>query len=211
MSTERGVPHVISECDNMDGIIDIPPSSTTAAAFVEPDTEMDDAEVPRQFVASRNFAQGDASGSHSSLSDASAGLLPEDIDTTTTTVEESARPDDLMHIIRRGNEGEETMVPMNGPRTLRPAFARMDSSSSAGSYQTGRASSQNSSNDWGYGWYEDVHGSSHHSTAPLTPGGRRSSSRSSKNKKQGGLVPQVSQREVQDVALHTDKDPGEFI
>ena len=206
MSTERGVPHVISEHDNMDEIIDIPPSS---AAFVEPDTEMNDAEVPRQFVTS--FAQGDDSDSHSSLSDASAGLLPEDIDTTTTTVEESAKPDVLVHMVRRGNEGEETMVPMNGPRTLRPAFARMDSSSSAGSYRTGRASSQNSSNDWGYGWYEDVHGSSHHSNAPLTPDGGRSSLRSYKNKKQGGLVPQVSQREVQEVALRTDKDPGEFL
>jgi len=40
-------------------------------------------------------------------------------------------------------------------RTTR-TFQRMETSSSSGSL---RARSENSSNDWGYGWYEDVHNS----------------------------------------------------
>jgi hypothetical protein len=68
------------------------------------------------------------------------------------------------------------LTPTGGSRGLQ----RMDSGSS-GSL---RAKSENSSNDWGYGWYEDVHASEN-----LTGSNNRPSDRKSSRKH--GLVPHM--------------------
>lgn len=121
---------------------------------------IDNLAVPIRFTEMRRSIS-----SGSSLSDGSAGLIP---DGTSTQEEVMAEPTGQSY--RFENIVESTGGQLSSSRDKfvnlqaqrqsgrSGGTNRMDDSAT-GSSGSFRARSENSSNDWGYGWYEDVHGS----------------------------------------------------
>lgn len=146
--------------------------------------------VPRRL----GQASQESVSSGSTLSDESAGLLPFLPPKASAAV--AAASSNQMVLAPTGSNMVELATASRSPQlvmnttllharnseTHPPSFHRMDSGSS-GSL---RARSENSSNDWGYGWYEDVHASEQ-----LPGSSNRPIEKHSDNKK-AGLVPQVS-------------------
>ena len=209
---------VVSNPDDVAGLKEMKPSAEyTPVAYVEPDTldqPMEDAErrtgVPQRLEAEVNRSVS----SSSSLSENSTEHMDDDPLMKDNNPEIAGNQQRISSDKgdKTGNKAltegmftitgmDERMPPSPSPthqhKGLPRSLHRMDSASS-GSL---RARSENSSNDWGYGWYEDVHGSEHQG------GSNRSSDK--KSSKRNGLVPQVSSRgEVREDLLEAKHSPG---
>jgi hypothetical protein len=188
------------------------PQSSDGAVYVEPDTGDDTGDddlrmlpadhVPRQLSHSpQNMS------TNSSLSDGSGGLLryytPDDIESPTgamlSAVVSQIRRETPAHVGEQAN-----MVVMHpAGRQLRAALHRMDSGSSG----SVRGNSQTSSNDWGYGWYDDVHMSSEGTLPPFS----NKKPQSSPGRGKRGLASKSTVRSGQEefLMLHKDTNPGE--
>ena len=208
----HGMHRVISDPDNQlmsdSPLPQKPPAVASAShpAVIDDDGDeaMEVTDVPLRLNPRRSLSSG------SSLSDGSTGLIPHEVLLSRTggisspsrvpaTAEEAA--------MRREEtvEGVHSHVPIasSSGKPMSPGgrgLYRMDSGSS-GSL---RARSENSSNDWGYGWYEDVHLSEQNLAAA-----NRSSEKKSSRK--NGLVPQVPSRgEVHQELIQPKDSQGRF-
>lgn len=124
----------------MEGVEQTMPGGSPDSHVVEPDPRNNDP-APLRMVQPEHY------GSNSSLSDGSEH-----------EEDEGLVPAITRHAPKRSPEAREQIVPRQIQRVDRSVLNRMDSAADGSSSGSQRASSQNSSRDWG--WFEDVHQSS---------------------------------------------------
>lgn len=170
------------------------------------DVEQGNEQVPLRQLAARSISSG------SSLSDGSAGLLPDSA--FAPSADQQQQHQQHQHQSRMQNNtavrpsavvGMTSQQPLSTSSSSSPArkslrpLHRMDSGSS-GSL---RARSENSSNDWGYGWYEDVHTSEHQQNNISNNNNNNRDKKLPNSHKKSGMMPQMSSRgEVHDELMH---------
>jgi hypothetical protein len=203
----EGMRRVVSATDNVD--MEVETSSDHNEMMVEYDNtdglsasdQDENMAVPTRLTAMRRSIS-----SSSSLSDSSGGLLPEEPFTREQEMAEFTGQ--TYHF---DNIVESTSNPLSSAQNRLVNFqtqrqgSRMSSGhrnddSATGSSDSFRARSENSSNDWGYGWYEDVHGSEH--MAPKAD---------KKSTKRPGLVPRIASiGEVEDSGPKGKQQSNQF-
>lgn len=188
----------ISEATNQDLTSDMPPTEPSSGAEIAPQPALVENDMDHEFsdnnelrlLPSNGILNSESYTPRSSLSDVSAGHKDEieDAGETAMTFTKMVVDDDGM--LERSSAIPEQAAAMFARGNFPRNDSRVSNDSSLGSQ---RASSQNSSRDWG--WFEDVHISEHQSSPYLK---RKDTTDDKNNKKKGkkgggGLVPQVSE------------------